>query len=321
MKTYNILVTGVGAVIGYGAVNALRRSKFSVNISGMDIFADAVGRQWCDQFVLGVKASDDRYCDFLAETIDSLNIDLVLFGLESEIFKIYDQRHGYKADFSKLMLNEYALTDLSRDKWIFNNYLARNGFATIKTMIEGSYAEVQTALGKTFLVKPRSSSASKGISLIESEADYLYWQYKLGDNFMVQEIVGDEDHEFTVGAFGLGDGQLAQTIAFQRRLNREGSTSKAKTVSLPKLEYEVGRLAEIFKPVGPTNFQFRQHQDDFLLLEINPRMSSSLSIRVEFGFNEPEMCIEYFLEHKVPAHSRLSNGSAVRYFSDYVVRS
>jgi len=42
---------------------------------------------------------------------------------------------------------------------------------------------------------------------------------------------------------------------------------------LPELDQRVRRLVELSEPVGPTNFQFRRHQGEFLLLEVNPRMS------------------------------------------------
>jgi hypothetical protein len=63
----------------------------------------------------------------------------------------------------------------------------------------------------------------------------------------------------------------------------------------------VDTLARLFRPVGPTNFQFRRHNGVYLPLEISPRLSSSTSLREAFGTNDAEMCIEYFLEGRTPA--------------------
>ena len=57
----------------------------------------------------------------------------------------------------------------------------------------------------------------------------------------------------------------------------------------------IKNLCEIFNPFGPTNFQFRYHEGNLKLLEINPRISSSTSIRMKFGYNESLMAVEYFL--------------------------
>jgi carbamoyl-phosphate synthase large subunit len=87
---------------------------------------------------------------------------------------------------------------------------------------------------------------------------------------------------------------------------------------IPELETLVRQLSEAFRPIGPTNFQFRCHLGKFLLLEINPRISSSSSLRTAFGVNEPEMCIAYYLERKRPETGAIRLGSAARYVEDFV---
>ena len=62
---YTILVTGVGAIIGYGIIKSLRKSGYNLVIIGMDIFADAVGRHWCDYFEQAVRTDTAEYLTFL----------------------------------------------------------------------------------------------------------------------------------------------------------------------------------------------------------------------------------------------------------------
>ena len=92
MRKYNILVTGVGAIIGYGVIASLRKSKYDCKIVGMDIFYDAAGQVWCDEFVQAILAADKNYISFLKEQIDRYNIDLVFFGTEQEIKKCYESK-------------------------------------------------------------------------------------------------------------------------------------------------------------------------------------------------------------------------------------
>ena len=77
-------------------------------------------------------------------------------------------------------------------------------------------------------------------------------------------------------------------------------------------------LCNIFKPIGPTNFQFRRHNDTLKLLEINPRVSSATSIRTAFGYNECQMAVEYFLDKKIPSQPLTRRGKAVRYVEDFI---
>jgi carbamoyl-phosphate synthase large subunit len=263
-------------------------------------------------------ALEPLFPDFLAEVISTYDIDLVFFGIEPEIDRIVSGKNLFKGDFSRLVLNKPELIAFARDKWFLHEMLCSHNFQAIPTLIDGEYADVIRELGSPCLLKPRRSSASKGICEIHTSKDYYYWKDKLGSNFMVQQIIGDNDHEYTVGVFGLGDGSFSQSISFVRKLSRDGSTVKAKTVIIPALDHEVASLCRLFKPVGPTNFQFRLHDGVFFLLEINPRISSSSSLRTAFGFNEAEMCISFFCENKTPKVSILSQGEATRYIEDIV---
>ena len=87
MRRYNILVTGVGAIIGYGIISSLRKSRYDCFIVGMDIYDDAAGQVWCDVFLQAIPAADENYIAFLKQVIDEYHIDLVFFGTEQEIQK------------------------------------------------------------------------------------------------------------------------------------------------------------------------------------------------------------------------------------------
>jgi carbamoyl-phosphate synthase large subunit len=54
------------------------------------------------------------------------------------------------------------------------------------------------------------------------------------------------------------------------------------------------------------------------LLEINPRISSSTSIRTAFGYNESAMAVEYFLEQRTPTQPLIRRGKAVRYTDEQI---
>lgn len=123
-----------------------------------------------------------------------------------------------------------------------------------------------------------------------------------------------------VATFGFGDGTCIKPIMMKRKLSQEGATAKARVVDSEAMEAFVYRMVELLKPVGPTNFQFRYDNDSgkYLLLEVNPRISSSTSLRAAFGYNEAQMCMEYFIEHIRPQDAVVRKGSAVRYIADYV---
>ena len=319
MRPPTVLVTGVGAVIGYGIVRSLRRLESPPRILGMDINPDAVGRAWCDAFVPAVPAKAPEYEGFIRKTVSAHGVDLLIPGIEQDVARLSADRHLLAECGAVLALNSAELIETAADKWRTHEALTRAGLPTIATRIDGEFAELAQALGLPFLLKPRRSYASKGIQRIEDERDLAYWRAKLGPDFMAQEIVGTDEEEYTVAAFGYGDGRSSRQIAFRRRLSGEGATRWARVEARPDVEREVSRLVDLFRPIGPTNFQFRRHRGAVLLLEINPRISSSTSLRAAFGFNEAAMCIAYYLEGRTPEAPELRSGFAVRYIEDLIV--
>jgi carbamoyl-phosphate synthase large subunit len=284
----------------------------------MDINPEASGRHWCDGFVVACPASAAGYGDFIRKTVATHSVDLLIPGIEQDMFRLSADRESLADCGAVLALNASDLIETAADKWQTHLVLTRAGLPTIPSRIDGDFAELREALGLPFLLKPRRSYASKGIRHIRDARDLAYWRAQAGDQFMAQAIVGADDAEYTVGAFGYGDGTSSRQIALRRRLSGEGATAAAR-VELPAgLEEAVSRLVRLFRPVGPTNFQFRKHGGPFLLLEINPRISSSTSLRAAFGFNEAAMCLDYYLRGARPDCAELRSGFAVRYIEDLV---
>jgi carbamoyl-phosphate synthase large subunit len=135
---------------------------------------------------------------------------------------------------------------------------------------------------------------------------------------MAQPIVGSDSEEFTTSAFGDGSGGFFATMTLKRLLSKDGFTEKAEVVATDEFVAITAALCKHFRPTGPTNFQFRKCRDGIKLLEINPRISSSTSIRAAFGYNESAMAVEYLLEGRVPHQPAVTRGRAVRYVDEHI---
>ncbi len=313
-----VLVTGVGAIIGYGIVRSCRDCSMPLKVIGTDIYDDAVGRHWCDEFEQAVLTSSPKYPEFLSEIVQRHSIDLVLPGIEQDVQRFANDADLRKSIGTTIALNDISLIQTAADKWMTYCRLRDAELPYIKSSLDADYDMLVERLGLPFLLKPRRSYASKGIQLITSRKDFEYWCDKATDDFLLQQFVGSADSEFTVGLFGYGDGTCSHVLALRRHLGPDGATCKATTVDEPALEKCVHELVERFHPIGPTNMQFRKHDGEYLLLEINPRFSSSHSIRRAFGINDVELCVEYFLHNRRSLMSDVRSGHAVRYIDELV---
>ena len=164
-----------------------------------------------------------------------------------------------------------------------------------------------------------SSDLSRGLVEIQSEYDFAKHKANIGESLFMQEYVGEPNEEYTISAFFDNDSNLKAHISLRRKLSKSGYTDIAEVVYLEDMVGVLKELANIFKPVGPTNFQFRKQNGKWKLLEINPRISSSTSIKAAFNYNEAKMSIEYFLEEKEIFQPEIKEGRAIRYIEDFII--
>lgn len=319
MKT--VMVTGVGAIMGYGLLKSLRASIPDLTLIGTDIYEDAVGRAWCDAFEQAPLTSSPQYEEWLLTTIERHQVNLLIPGIEQDVHWLSDHRSQLEALNCKTVINNKKLIDLSRDKWAMHQELeAIDDTSIIPSSLTGTFDSLSKLYGLPFLLKPRSSYASKGLIWVEKNVDFERSSENLGQPLMAQPIIGTNDQEYTVAVFGDGKGGICASITFQRNLAADGSTSKARVRHVESLNLAVSRLCKHFKPVGPTNLQFRLDKNDvWKLLEINPRISSTSSMRTAFGYNEAAMCVEFYLQNKMPVQPIIRNGFAIRYIEDHVI--
>ena len=315
-----VLVTGVGAIIGYGILRSLRQVSRPLRLIGTDIHPDAVGRAWTDGFVQAPLTASAEYLEWLERTIIDNRVDMVMPGIEQDLYCFAENRTIFRKLQVAVVLNSALLMRLTADKWLMHEELKRiNSTVRIPSFLSGDFADLAEELGTPFLLKPRKSYASKGLVKVGTPAEFAAYSADLGARLMAQPVVGSDDEEYTVAAFGDGSGQVNASIALRRRLAPDGSTAKAWVASHPDLDDEVRSLCEHFRPVGPTNLQFRRDSAGWHLLEINPRISSTTSIRTAFGYNESEMCIDHYVGGRTIEQPALRQGFAARYIDDRIV--
>lgn len=314
------MVTGVGAIIGYGVLRSLRTARPDIRLLGADIYSDAVGQAWCDAFEQAPLTTSPAYLDWLQDVVARHKIHLIIPGIEQDLHRLSDAREFLAKQGCKIVLNTARLIDLSRDKWAMHEELvAIQDAACIPSYLSGDFDTLASLLGLPFLLKPRRSYASKGIVRVRSRDEFAQYEHRLGEYFLAQPIVGQDDQEYTVAAFGDGTGNIGASITLLRQLSAAGATDKAWVSQSDSLDQAVARLCAYFKPVGPTNLQFRKVDDGWKLLEINPRISSATSIRAAFGYNEASMCVDFFIAGKPISSRPLKTGFAIRYIEDYVI--
>ena len=314
-----ILVSGASGVVGYGILRSLRQSRQACFLVGTSIYDDSVAPAFCDVFERAPLTSSPEYLDWLLATLQRHHIDLLIPGIEIDMYHWVEHISEIRATGSLPLLNVPELIALCKDKWKFYQRLTES---RVECVIESSLDQDFTSLSMKyqlpFLLKPRQGFGSKGIVRVTSEEVFHKYRADIGLTLMAQPIVGSDEEEYTTSAFCDGRGSYFTSFTLRRKLSRDGFTDKAEVSETESFAPAMDELCKLLHPLGPTNFQFRRCVDGPKLLEINPRISSSTSIRTAFGYNESAMALDYFLDHQEPVQPELRFGRAVRYIDEQI---
>jgi carbamoyl-phosphate synthase large subunit len=314
-KPYRILVSGAGAIIGYGVIRSLRMSRIPFRIVGIDSNPRSAGFHFADLGVPCPPVKADGYQDFIVRLCERERINLIIPAIEQDVeFHFLHGEEIKRATGVKIALNTPEVYTMARDKWNTYCYMKKHRFPVPRSVLSVDPEKIANDLRFPVLLKPRMGQAGKGIIRIEDRQELEYWLPRCRD-FLAQEYIGSDEEEFTVGVFGIGDGIFEGPIIMRRKLNY-GSTFEAEVDRFPKVGKLVRRIISRLRPVGSTNLQIRLDRGVPRVLEVNPRVSSSCSLRAAFGFNEPEMAVRYYLLGERKFHPKLRRGYAVRYVED-----
>lgn len=316
-----ILVTAVGGLIGQGILRSLRQNQSTHRLVGLDRSHNAYGASLCDISLRKPCAETDAaYLPWLREVIEREQIRLVLPGIEEDVFFFHDHRAAMSGWPAQIALNSPAVIEAGRDKWRLHTELLRHELPAIPTTRPTDWSGLCEILGEPpFIAKARRGSGSRGLRILGGEPEWHRDRHLLGEGFIIQKLVGSDDEEYTVGLFGYGDGQSSDLFVLRRRL-WSGGTWQAETVAPDEaLARFCAALTRVFKPIGPTNYQFRRAGDNWHLLEINPRISAATAIRAGFGFNDAMLCVEHYLcGQPRPQPRNVRQGKCQRYVTEFI---
>jgi carbamoyl-phosphate synthase large subunit len=317
------MITGVGALIGQGIIKSLRKENLGFRLVGIDANPYSVGFQWTDISHTVVRTTEPSWLTSIIDICNKEKVVLIVPSIEQDIKALLQHKKELSDNTEALpLLNSPDALRVGFDKWELHRFAKQHDIRMPMTWHAGdTNISLIPDTAYPLLLKPRSGTASKGIYRIENKNDMECLVRVIEINeYIIQQHIGSEDEEYTVGIFGFHDGTLSESFALKRKL-KFGTTFEAETIYDPKLSETSTHIAIKLNIVGPTNLQFRKAGDDYFLFEVNPRFSSSSSIRSAFGFNEPVMAVKSFIFKQNAIKLTLKKGRCSRYICDNIVYS
>jgi carbamoyl-phosphate synthase large subunit len=318
---FNVGITGTGSLIGQGIIKSIKNSKYADNykLIGFDYFENTVGSFWCENNyilpdILKNEVTNQDWLDALISIIKIEKLDILFIGVDFELPILAKEKKTIK-DLTgcHVIVSDKSVIDIGNDKYLTYEFLKKNELSYPETFLLEDI-DIKT-LTYPLIIKPRVGARSIGVYKVYSEAD-LKDKIKKVENPIIQELIGNDDTEYTCGVIFF-ENELKAQIPLRRTL-KEGNTavSEYSDYFSDKINQYVEQIAKKLKPFGSCNLQLRLDDNGIpKLFEINPRHSGTTYMRTLFGHNEVIYTLKYLLEG-IEIDFELKEGKALRFFEE-----
>ena len=323
MKTINVLVLGIGGNTSFGIIKALKKSNLPLRLFGACIDDGNVGHLIVDDFYISPYANSPSFIGWLINLCQDKEIDIVFTGVEEILMTIaINNLLIQKLKKTVFMVSNIEFLEIAQDKFKTVEWLKNNGFSFPHYCKTNSIDELDLFLlnySPPYIIKPIRGKSSKGIEIIHDHDGLKSYIGK--GNYVLQQYIGSDEEEYTVGCYVGRNGFVFEPIIMRRKLNN-GNTVFAEIVFNQQIKTYCMNICKKFGSTGPLNIQLRLDNDkNPVCFEINLRYSGTTPIRAEFGFNDVVAAIkENVLSMTIADEFNITSGYSIRYSSELYVK-
>lgn len=316
-----VLVLGVGGNVSQGILKALACSTLDCRVLGACTSATALGLYTTDGSYVSPSARAPEFLPWLLELCRKERIHAVLSGVEPVLDVLLRHQAEIRAQTGAICVVDSAESmAIGADKlrtceWLRDQGLGYPMFAAAEDA--AGVARLAEAKGFPLIAKPRQGKGSNGIHLLRDRSALA--QLTLLPGYVVQEVLGDDQSEYTASCFTDREDAVRGVIVLHRLL-QHGTTVCATAGLHPEVRAEAARIAAALKPRGPCNIQLRLHRGRPVCFEINVRFSGTTPMRARLGFNDVEATLRHYVLGEPAADLPLvTSGQVLRYWNELYV--
>jgi carbamoyl-phosphate synthase large subunit len=291
-KVKIILITGCLGDISINMVRLLRDEGYTGMIIGADVRKEFFSDFFYDANYILPKASSPNYLEELESLVLSQKVDLLIPNSEAELNRLPDVL-PYENYGVKVLKVAHSVIEVCLDKLKTVRFLEHKKLNfPITSVLE---SDNKMKLDFPCVIKPRFGQGSKDILILQNENQSESLKFREG--YLCQELLGDEDQEFTCGLFRTYAGEI-RTITICRRL-MGGYTGYGEVRDNPEIEEYLNLIADGLGLVGSVNVQLRLTKRGPVCFEINPRFSSTILFRHKIGFRDFVWSLQIIYNNKI----------------------
>lgn len=317
-----VLVLGVGGNIGQGILKALSICDIPHRVIGACVNPLGVGLYTTDRSYLSPYHDDPHFLTWLLTVCEDEKVDVILTGVEPVLFFLANHADEIRDKTGSIVVtSEPEKLLIANDKYKTCQWLKNQGFPFPRFALSddlSATAALIAACGWRLIAKPRFGRGGNGVFHIQDESALIFVQSQR--DYLIQEYIGDETSEYTVGCFNDQQGKCGGVIVMKREL-LEGTTYRAEVGVFPDIRDAAERIVTALQPKGPCNLQMRLTKEGVpICFEMNMRFSGTTPLRARFGFNEVKAALALFaLGKKEIDLPLITQGIALRYWNEVYI--
>ena len=282
------------------AVRSLGKAGYEVHTISHTLLAPSIWSKYATKHYIFPfpEEKPQEYLLKLIELLKSTEFDCI-YPMDEAATKIILQNRTEIEQYTMLPLPDISVFDQANDKWAVLCLAKELHIPIPISFLPTTPNEIQnviTQLGFPLIIKARSSSGSRGVKRIETQADfdkhYPFIQQKYG-NPILQQCIQWEGQGVGVGLLAK-DGETLVHFSYKRLreypVKGGPSTLRESTKQNDIIEYSHKLISKLGWH-GVAMVEYKTDPTDGIpkLMEINPRFWGSLQLAQASGINFPDL--------------------------------
>lgn len=285
----NILITSAGRRVKIVRYFQNEIKEVSGSVITTDLDPNAPALFYSDYAYVVPNIRSETYIDELMAICKKHKVSAVISLIDPELSILAEQKHFFAEEGISVITSSLRMIELSFDKLRTHHFLRENQLPSVPTFQSKEEIIEQLSRGNynfPFIAKPRTGSASIGLTIIED----LNTLHLVGDQH--EDLIFQphyKEKEYGVDAYiDLESGKLVNIFIKEKLRMRSGETDKSISVHNVQIEKMICNLLLQSDFRGPLDIDVFEYKGAYYISEINPRFGGGYPHAYECGVNFPK---------------------------------
>ncbi|WP_322971400.1 ATP-grasp domain-containing protein [Faecalibacter sp. LW9] len=297
----NILITAIGSYSVSTVIKSLKLDKRFDKFFGCDIYPKEwhyITKEFDQVFLAPYVTEENKYLKFIQDIIIDNDIKIIIPSTDIEVDFFNKHRNYFKNTL--ITIGSEQFIKIARDKYLLSEFLNSNNFKVPNTYTYDQLNDAKFPL----IGKPKNGRSSEGIIRLKDISDLGTNQSY--DNYIFQEFL--QGNVVTVDI--INDIKKGITVSIPRKELIRTSNGAGMTVEMfydDKLNTLVKEISNKIGAFGAFNMEFIINENEYFLIDINPRFSAGIGFTQFLGYNYVVNTINYYLQEKIETQIEYQN--------------